>query len=189
MNKVLISPNLFIPMPVVLVGTERDGRANFMTAGWCSRANANPPMILCGISRGHWTNDAIRENKTFSINIPPSSLLVETDYCGLVSGKNKDKSSVFRLFTGELKGAPMIEECSLTMECRLEHTLDLPTNTIFVGDICAAYANPGVIKNERPDFSKVDPLILTMPDNTYWRLGAAAGKAWSAGRVHKGYTS
>ena len=55
MDKIPISPNIFIPMHVVLVGTQVTGKANFMTVGWCSRANANPPMISCGINKVHFT--------------------------------------------------------------------------------------------------------------------------------------
>ena len=55
MDKIPVSPNIFIPMHVVLVGTQVTGKANFMTVGWCSRANANPPMISCGINKVHFT--------------------------------------------------------------------------------------------------------------------------------------
>jgi hypothetical protein len=33
-----------------------------------------------------------------------------------------------------------------------------------------------------PGFEAIDPLILTMPDNTYRHLGSIAGTAWSAGK-------
>jgi flavin reductase (DIM6/NTAB) family NADH-FMN oxidoreductase RutF len=79
MDKIPVSPNFFIPMPVVLVGTQVTGKANFMTVGWCSRANANPPMVSCGINKVHFTPEGIRENRTFSVNIPPLSLLEKTD--------------------------------------------------------------------------------------------------------------
>ena len=32
---------------------------------------------------------------------------------------------------------------------------------------------------------KIDPFVLTMPDNGYWRLGANVGKAWVAGKTLK----
>jgi flavin reductase (DIM6/NTAB) family NADH-FMN oxidoreductase RutF len=75
----------------------------------------------------------------------------------------------------------MISECPVTMECMLVHAMELPTNTLFIGEIAGVYADLAVIKNGIPDFIAIDPLLLTMPDNTYWRLGEVAGKAWSAG--------
>jgi flavin reductase (DIM6/NTAB) family NADH-FMN oxidoreductase RutF len=182
MEKKQIGQNFFIPMPVVLVGTLVKGKANFMTVGWCARANANPPMILCGIGNHHYTPKGIAETKTFSVNIPSSDLLEKTDYCGIVSGEKTDKSTVFDVFYGTLKTAPMIKECPVTLECRLVQTVPLPTNTLFVGEIVGAYADGNVIRDGIPDFTAIDPLFLTMPDNRYWTIGKYAGDAWSAGK-------
>ena len=171
MEKKQIGQNFFIPMPVVLVGTQVEGKDNFMTVGWCARANASPPMILCGIGNHHYTPKGIAETKTFSINIPSSDLLEKTDYCGLVSGEKTDKSRVFDVFYGSLKTAPMITECPVNLECRLLKTVPLPTNTLFIGEIVGAYADSRVIKDGKPDFPEINPLLLTMPDNRYWSLG------------------
>ncbi len=103
MDKEQIGQNFFIPMPVVLVGTQVSGKTNFMTVGWCSRANASPPMIVCGIGNHHHTTKGIAETKTFSVNIPSSNLIEKTDYCGIVSGEKTDKSRVFDVFYGSLK--------------------------------------------------------------------------------------
>ena len=183
MEKIEIQKNFFIPMPVVLVGTMVNGRANFMAVGWCARVNGNPPMIACGISNTHATPSGIMAAKTFSVNIPSSALLEKTDYCGLVSGKNTDKSGVFDVFYGALETAPMIRECPVTLECTLVQAVPLPTHTLFVGEITGAYADSRVIKDNKPDFPAVDPLFLTMPDNRYWMLGNYAGDAWSAGKA------
>lgn len=58
MERIRVSPNVALPMPVVLVGTLVGGRPNFMPAGWCCRANLAPPMLCCGISRAHATRSA-----------------------------------------------------------------------------------------------------------------------------------
>jgi len=187
MEKIRIGPNVFLPMSVVLVGTVVGGRPNFMAAGWASRVNANPPMIAVGINRNHATHTGITETGTFSVNIPHTGMVEKTDYCGLVSGKNTDKAGVFDLFSGDLPGAPMIRSCPLAMECRLVQTVDLPTNTLFIGEIVGAYADEDCLVDGRPDMERIDPLILTMPDNRYWRLGEYAGEAWGAGkRLKKG---
>jgi flavin reductase (DIM6/NTAB) family NADH-FMN oxidoreductase RutF len=182
MVKQKIGENFFIPMPVVLVGTQVNGKANFMTVGWCTRANANPPMIVCGIGNHHYTPKGIGESNTFSVNIPSSDMVEKTDYCGLVSGDKADKSQVFDVFYGTLKTAPMIRECPVTLECRLVKTVPLPTNTLFIGEIVGVYADEKALSSDKPDFRAIDPLFLTMPDNRYWTLGNHAGDAWSAGR-------
>jgi flavin reductase (DIM6/NTAB) family NADH-FMN oxidoreductase RutF len=182
MDKILIGQNFFIPMPVVLVGTQVDGKANFMAVGWCARVNGIPPMIACGINNNHYTPKGIAETKTFSVNIPSSDLLEKTDYCGLVSGKKTDKSKVFEVFYGLLKTAPMIRECPVTLECSLVQIVPLPTHSLCIGEIAGVYADSRVIKDGKPDFPEIDPMFLTMPDNRYWTLGKYTGDAWSAGK-------
>jgi flavin reductase (DIM6/NTAB) family NADH-FMN oxidoreductase RutF len=182
MDKEQIGKNFFIPMPVILVGTQVAGKANFMAVGWCARVNGNPPMIACGIANNHYTPAGISATGTFSVNIPSSDLLEKTDYCGIVSGAKTDKSTIFDVFYGSLATAPMIRECPVTLECRLVQAVPLPTHTLFIGEIAGAYADGRVIKDGKPDFPEIDPLFLTMPDNRYWTLGKYAGDAWSAGK-------
>jgi flavin reductase (DIM6/NTAB) family NADH-FMN oxidoreductase RutF len=183
MEKVSLGTNAFIfPMPVVLVGTKAMGKANFMTVGWVSRVNASPPMIAVMINKVHYTTPFIVENGTFSINVPSADMVEKTDYCGLVSGEKVDKSKLFDVFYGSLKTAPMIKECPLCIECRLVKALELPTNDIFIGEIMSSYADKGCLTNGKPDFGKVRPMLLTMPDNGYWTIGEQVGKAWNDGK-------
>jgi flavin reductase (DIM6/NTAB) family NADH-FMN oxidoreductase RutF len=182
MDKVKIDNNVFIPMPVTLIGCLLKGKANFMTAGWVSRVNANPPHIGIGIHRSHATTEGIIENNTFSVCFPDRTTILQVDYCGIVSGKDTDKSKLFTPFYGELKTAPMIEEASLNLECSLVQTIDGASNYFFIGEIKGAYTSPECHENGRINPKKADYLLLTMPDNTYWTLGESIGQAWQIGR-------
>ena len=65
MDKVKIGKNTFVyPMPMVLVGTVVNGKANFMAVGWVSRVNFNPPMIAVALGKYHYTNGGIHKNKS-----------------------------------------------------------------------------------------------------------------------------
>ncbi|MEW5772258.1 MAG: flavin reductase family protein [Thermodesulfobacteriota bacterium] len=184
MSRVRIEPQVHLPMPVVLVGAMVEGRANFMPAGWVCRANYRPPMLAVGIGHAKWTAKGVREAGAFSVNLPRADMVDTVDYCGIVTGRSTDKSTVFPAFAGDL-GAPLIADCPLALECRLEHVLELPSNYLFVGEITGAWAEEGALKDGAPDPKKLDPLFLTMPDNTYWRLGPALAKAWACGKAVK----
>jgi len=184
MAKVTIDRNVSIyPMPVVLAGAVVGGRANFLAIGWIARVNYQPPMVAMSLGKSHFTNGGIREHKEFSVNFPGLDLLEKTDYCGLVSGREKDKSQLFTLFHGTLKHAPMIQECSLAFACTLVNIVELPSNDLFVGEVVDAYAEESCLTNGVPDIAKMAPFTLTMPDNIYWKIGGQAGKAWAAGRA------
>ncbi len=179
--KLRIDNNAFpYPMPVVLVGSIVNGKPNFMAAAWVSRVNIRPPLIAIGLGK-HLTNQGIRDGKEFSINIPGVSLMEKTDYCGLFSGAKIDKSSIFKVHYGELKNAPLIEECPVTMACRLFQAVPLPDHELFLGEIVEAYCDPIFMSEGKPDIKKIKPFTLTMPDNHYWAVGDAVGKAWSVG--------
>ena len=186
MEKIKIAAKTFIyPMPVTLLGSTFQGKANFMALGWLTRVNANPPKLAAGVLKSHATAPAIQEAKTFSINFPSAEMIAVTDYCGIVSGKNVDKSGLFDVFYGDLKTAPMIKACPLCLECQLTDTLEFESDMLFVGEIAAAYCGADYLTDGKPDVKKLNPLVLTMPDNSYWTIGAYAGKAWGIGKDFK----
>ena len=183
MTKIAVDENAFVyPMPMVLVGTMVDDRPNFMAVGWVTRVNFQPPMIAVALGKAHYTNIGIHASKSFSVNVPSTDLLEKTDYCGIISGRKEDKSSLFKVIEGKATGTPMIEDCPLCMECRLVNIVDLPTNEVFIGEIVSAYADAECCSDGKPDIKKIRPFTLTMPDNQYWQIGAFAGKAWSIGK-------
>jgi len=187
MNKVNIDPNTYVyPNPVTLVGVEVEGKPNFMALGWISRVNSKPPLIGIGVNRTHYTAKGIQEIKTFSINYPNAEMVEVADYCGIVSGTKVDKASLFEVFYGFLKNAPMISESTLCMECKLIETVQLPTNYFFIGEIIASYTEDKYLTDGQLDIKKMNPLLLTMPDNNYWTVGEHAGKAWIIGKKLKG---
>lgn len=186
MNKIKIANNVFIPMPMGIIGAMNDGKPTFMAAGWITRANANPPMIAVGINRSHLTHDCIVKTGAFSVNFPGPGLMVKTDYAGLVSGRNRDKSGLFELFHGGNGTVPLVSEAFLCLECGLHKAVELPTNTLFIGEITGAWCNDDCLaENKSPDYGRAGAFILTMPDNSYWSLGEYLGKAWSAGKEYK----
>ncbi len=183
MEKIDKGKNGFVyPMPVALLGTNIGDKANFMTLGWVMRASINPPLLTVTVNKNHLTNKAIHENKTFSVNFPSINLIEATDYCGLVSGKRTDKSNLFEIYYGNLKTAPMIKECPLSLECKLNDIYEMPANDLFIGEIVSTYTEKKYLTDDKPDIKKINPAVLTMPDNNYWTIGENIGKAWSAGK-------
>jgi flavin reductase (DIM6/NTAB) family NADH-FMN oxidoreductase RutF len=156
-----------------------------MALGWLTRVNFKPPMLGVAVNHGHASHAAIVETGEFSVNFPTVDMVEVTDYVGLVSGKRIDKSELFDIFYGELKGAPMISECPLTIECKLSKTVELPSNSFFIGEIVGSYSEVQFLTDGVPDIKKINPFLLTMPDNGYWSVGELVGRAWSDGKAMK----
>ena len=186
MSKVNLGQQAYVlPMAQTILGSYLNGKPNFMALGWLSRVNAKPAMLGVGVNKGNQTHNAIAVSGEFSVNFPSTDMVAVTDYTGLVSGKRVDKSGLFGLFNGELKAAPMIKECPLTIECKLYQQVDLPTNSFFIGEIVGAYSEEQYLTDGNPDIKKVNPFVLTVPDNRYWSIGECVGHAWKDGKALK----
>ena len=186
MEKIKLGTNISpIPMPVTIIGAKIDEKPNFMTLAWVTRVNMKPPMWGITMNKRHYTAIGIKQNKTFSINIPKAEMIKKTDFCGIISGRKYDKSSLFDIFYGELKNAPMISECPVNIECKLFQTVELPTHYFFIGEIVNVYSVAEFVTQDKLDAQKINPLILSMPLNKYWSLGDHLGDAWRIGRELK----
>lgn len=180
-----IKAGAFIPLPVVptvLVGANVESKPNYLAVGFVSGVNIKPPIIGISLNRKHHTVKGILENGTFSINIPSAKFMLETDYCGLVSGRSVDKSLLFSTFYGGLKTAPMIEEFPIVCECAYTgKKVDFAMDTIYFGEIIQVYVNPDLYKKgQSADILQINPL-LTGLDNQYRIVGEPIGKAFSVG--------
>jgi flavin reductase (DIM6/NTAB) family NADH-FMN oxidoreductase RutF len=173
--------NCLYPMPTTLVGATVEGRPNFVTIAHVGIMDLG--SVSLGMAKAHYTNAGIKENGTFSINLPSTEMVQKTDYCGLVSGRRVNKAELFDVFYGNLKTAPMIDECPINMECKLMKVVDFPKHDVFVGEIVATYAEEAVLADGVVDYGKVQPLLFTMTDKSYWQLGERHAQAWSIGKT------
>lgn len=186
MKKKIGNQNVLYPTPVTIVGAFVNGKANFLNVAHVGILNAAAPhLISLGMNKAHYTNIGIREQKTFSVNILSQDHMIAMDYVGLVSGSKTDKSGVFETFFGELKTAPLIQNCPLSMECSLHDIYELKTHDVFIGEIVATYVDEAVLTDGKVDLAKVKPLLFDMSSLQYWSLGQAMGKCWNVGKQYK----
>ncbi len=172
------------PMPVALVGAMVDGKPNFLTVAWFSMMGYKPPMLGAVLGVSHYTNPGIRQSKAFSLCLPGEDMVKTVDYAGIVSGKNTDKSQLFKTFPGET-GAPLIEQCPLCVECELVRVDQNGLNELFIGRIVQVHAEDEILVDGRIDLGKIRPLLLSQGENQYYRLGPKFEKAWSVGKGYK----
>ena len=174
-------------LPVSLVGANIGGKPNFEAIAWFTFLRSKPILVGICSDKSHYTNSGIKENGTFSLNIPPTELVVETDYCGMFSGSKVDKSGLFDVFYGDLKTAPMIRECRVNMECRLMQTLKFGNNELLIGEVVASYVDEECLSDGECDLDKVNPFLYEegrIPPR-YWRVGEPLATAFQIGTEYK----
>lgn len=189
MSKITMGPQTLIyPMPMLLIGSNIGGKPNFLAAAWGGIANGEPPMISVAIRPTRHTFKGIRENSTFSVNIPSADMVKEADYCGIASGSRVDKVEVcgFKVFYGKLGNAPLIEQCPVNLECKVMHVLDLGSHSLFVGRIEESHVSKSCLTDGKPDVNKIKPMSYIMsPATQYQALGEVLAKAFSIGKELK----
>ena len=180
---------LVYPIPIVLVGTLVDGRANFTEVGDCAVMGINPALVTVSLSASHHTAKGIGESQAFSINLPSTQLLSQTDYCGTVSGRDVDKSLLFTVFEGEHTKVPMIQECPVGLECHVQETVQIEHRRIFVAEVLECYVSGQFVetvdgKQRITELSRLDPIIYAL-DNRYYQIGHPIGVGYREGIRHK----
>ncbi len=170
------------PKPIVLIGSIVDGRPNFFTVAWFNRMSRTPNIWGACVGKAKYTLKGIKENKTFSVNFPNADLVTKTDYCGLRSGKDVDKSILFDIFYGEFATAPMIRECPVTAECTLRELVDISTHYLLLGEVKHLYSEEKYMTDGVLDQKKMNLLIFTKPALQYWTLGEVVADAYSIGK-------
>jgi len=172
------------PVPTVLVGTIVDDKVNFNTVGNCGIISMHPATVYISSNKNHYTNIGIIKNGVFSINFPSHKSVIKTDYCGLVSGKDVDKSKVFDVFYGESEVAPMIEECPVCLECKTIEHIEVNGMDVFIAEVMQSFIDEDCIIEGKPDIKLIDPIIYTMKDN-YHRIGERMEPQFSIGNKYK----
>jgi len=176
-------------MLTLLIGANVDGKPNFMAVAACGIANGEPPMISIAIRHQQYIQKGIRQNLTFSVNIPSIDLVKENDYCGSVSGSKVNKAEVcqFKVFYGKLGSAPLIEQCPVNLECKVVHILDLGSHSLIVGRVEETHVSDNCLTDGKPDVNKIKPLIYARdPARQYLDFGKVTAKAYSVAQELKG---
>jgi flavin reductase (DIM6/NTAB) family NADH-FMN oxidoreductase RutF len=167
--------------PTIMIGANVDGKPDFTTVAWTGVAASVPPSITIALQHHRHSLKGVRQNMTFSVNIPSTDLVKETDYCGLASGARVDKAAdcTFTVFHGKLKSAPLIEQCPINHACEVIQILNLGSHELIVGRIVESFASEDCLVAGRPDPARVKPFLFA--GFGYYAVGEFLGKAFHCG--------
>lgn len=162
------------PKPMTVVGTEVEGKVNWLVVGHTGIIGHD--RVLVSMSKSHYTNQGIRKSKKLSINLVSREMLPQADYVGSVSGDSVNKSGVFKYHWGE-NGTPVIDASPLTMECNVEDIFETEGFDNFICSIANTYAAPEVLDSEgKLDYTQLNPVLFEFPTYSYIATGEIIGK-------------
>jgi flavin reductase (DIM6/NTAB) family NADH-FMN oxidoreductase RutF len=174
------------PLPVFVIGTyDTNGKADAMVAAWGGICASEPPCISVTINPNHQTFRNIGDTRAFTVSIPSAKYLEETDYCGMVSGRDHDKfrEAGLTAVRAEHVHAPYIGEFPVILECRLFGIHEIGPARQVIGEILDVKIDESVLDTDgKPDLHKIDTFAFDVMKMEYYSLGTPIGMAWNAGK-------
>jgi flavin reductase (DIM6/NTAB) family NADH-FMN oxidoreductase RutF len=165
--------SLLYPCPVVLVtSSDGTGKPNIITLAWVGVVCSDPPMIGIAIRPGRYSYALIERRGEFVVNIPTKDLLNQTEYCGVISGRDVDKFSKSGLTPqpSSKVAPPLIRECPVNLECKVRKKIRLGSHDLFIGEVVSLHVEEDLLDSRGDvDFSKTG--AMTYMHVGYWEIG------------------
>jgi flavin reductase (DIM6/NTAB) family NADH-FMN oxidoreductase RutF len=154
MKKLLdnVSAGLY-PNPVLLVSSEYLGEGSIITLSWAGNSCSNPPIMSLGIRKERHSHNIIKQSMEFVINIPTTNMLDKVEICGTKSGKDIDKWKKCNFTKGQSKvvNVSHIEECPVSLECKVIQIIELGSHDLFLGEVVAIHMDEKWKSEQYPD--------------------------------------
>jgi flavin reductase (DIM6/NTAB) family NADH-FMN oxidoreductase RutF len=186
-DKISLGANSFAPITLVwVVGTyDPVGKPNVMTAAWTGICCSKPPCVYVSLRKATYTYDNLMARKAFTVSFPSEAYVKEADYFGMASGRDSDKFAVTKLtpVKSDLVDAPYVGEFPVVLECKVINVVEIGLHTMFIGEVLDVKADKNVLnENGMPDVEKVQPLIWSLANMSYRKVGGHVGKSFSVGK-------
>lgn len=179
-----VKPYLY-PMPVLLIATYGENDVvDVMNMAWGGICASN--MVALNITESHKTAKNIKERGAFTVSVADRAHLAEADYFGIVSGNrvmDKFEKSGLHAVRSERVDAPIIEEFSLTLECKVADIQHDKGGFRVLGEIVNVLADEKVLDDkENIDPVRLNAFVFDQFNSGYYAIGEKIGQAWESGK-------
>ncbi len=167
------------PLPAVMVscGDFEKNIMNIITIAWTGIINTNPPMTYISVRPERHSYDMIKENMEFVINLTTKDLSYVTDFAGVKSGRDYNKFEHLNLTPYKSKEvkAPSIEECPISLECKVFEIKELGSHHMFMAEIVSVTVDDKYFdEKDKFLFNSLTPLVYSHGE--YFGIGDKVGK-------------
>jgi flavin reductase (DIM6/NTAB) family NADH-FMN oxidoreductase RutF len=134
-------------------------------------------MLSISVRPERYSHEIIRTTREFVVNVPSARQARAVDWCGMVSGRDEDKFSGAGLTPAPaLKVCPpIVRECPLNIECRVQQYLELGSHTMFVAEVVAVQVSADLVDGKgRLCLEKCG--LLAFAHGQYFALGRCIGR-------------
>ncbi len=178
-----VKPYLF-PMPTYMIGTYNDDdTVDVMMMAWGGICAED--MVALNLEAEHKTVANIESRKAFTLAIPGTDTIKESDFFGIASANkmaDKFERSGLHAVKSERVDAPVIMEYPITLECEVVEMQSQPYGLRVLGKIKNVIADEKVLdENGKIDSGKINAFVFDQMQNGYYAIGEKIGQAWKSG--------
>lgn len=104
----------------------------------------NPPTIAICIGKKGYSNELVKNNQEFGLNIVDESLKDSAFLCGTCSGRIENKPQKFgiELIDSIQIDTKLVKEHKVAFECRLIDIVEVADHSVFIAEVVACHTNP-----------------------------------------------
>ncbi|MBQ6182244.1 MAG: flavin reductase family protein [Ruminococcus sp.] len=178
---------LLAPVPAALVTCGSIEHPNVLTIGWTGIVCTRPPMTYISVRPERFSHDIIMDSGEFVINLTTSAMCREVDFCGVRSGKDMDKFEKcgFHLSPSQKISVPMIDECPVSLECKVTESKLLGSHTMFLAEIVGIDVDEKYI-DSKGKLNLQQCGLMAYAHGEYFALGRKLGDfGWSVRKKKK----
>ena len=170
--------NMLNPVPAVMVSLlTEEGKENIITVAWAGTICTNPPMLSISVKPERFSYAGLVKNKEFVVNLTNEALVKACDYCGVVSGRDKDKFKDMKLTPLKMEhvSAPGIAESPVNIECKVKEIKELGSHSMFISEVVGVTVDEKYM-DESGRFNINDTGLVMYSHGQYFSLGENLGK-------------
>ena len=143
---------------------------------WAGTICSDPPMVSISVRPERYSYQILKDTGEFVINLTTRDLCFATDFCGVKSGRDRDKFKEMHLtaLPASIVKAPLIGESPVNLECQVTEVKALGSHDMFMAKVVAVHADEKYMdENHKFHLDWADP--ITYSHGTYFTLGENLG--------------
>jgi flavin reductase (DIM6/NTAB) family NADH-FMN oxidoreductase RutF len=120
-----------------VVSARRGDELNAMTVRMATQVSTRPPCLALSIRKRSLTYEFIQSSEVFAVSILAQGQELLGGHFGLRSGRAVHKFVALEHHFG-ITGAPILDNCSAWMECRVCAMNEIGSQMLVIGEVLAA---------------------------------------------------
>ena len=127
-------PKKYLLNGVSVIGSKKGDQINAMSAAWVCRASIDPPLVMVGIGFKRRSYPMIKESGFYTISVLREDQVETARHFGRTPEFGAAKFEGYPYVTGKT-GAPLLEDCLATIECKVVSSFVAGDHEWFVAEI------------------------------------------------------